>query len=471
MEAARWRWLLTALLALGLGGCPGETPPCVGGFPSVAPVQQLVGVGQEVSLSVTADLSRACMEGGAVRAPESVTVQVYDPQNQTVPATATLPTGGATATLRFTPTVTGRHHVIVSFAPVGSLHQFGIHAMVSRDTERPMARLTFEPNCVFLDRTTSGTWICGPRALRDPAAPAQVLSPPNPSLPTFTAVAGDVVWVVERERVLRYVDRGTGDLELTGTAPFSDGTGNPSGSFYMGPHSRLATEAELVLLTDNFLHRYTFTEPEGLTVFPTTRWSSTSGSRPTTLGQEGIAGMLVRAGGRVLVVSRVSDFQTGGTQTQACPFQPGASGTFLAVSGEACHTLEGDPVGYEDGVLWMRVFNSNTGSALNSELLRRYTAASGRLEAQGELSMDGRLFMYPYLLRPGPSLPTVTASGTPGPHAAPIWNAEQGTVELELLPPTARDANSAPHVGQHFIWADSLAANGGVMVYPRQSTR
>ena len=63
------------------------------------------------------------------------------------------------------------------------------------------------------------------------------------------------------------------------------------------------------------------------------------------------------------------------------------------------------------------------------------------------------------------------ATGGAGPQAAPVWNAAQGTVELELLPLPGRDANSSPHVGAHFIWMDSQVTNGGVMVYPRQSTR
>ncbi|MCP3139664.1 hypothetical protein [Pyxidicoccus xibeiensis] len=455
---------MTALLALGLAGCPGVEEPCFGGFPAQPPGQQLVGVGQEVSLVVTADLSRACMEGGTARKPESVTVQVYDSQNQPVPATADLPVGGSAATIRFTPTVTGRHHIVVAFAPVGSLHQFGVQALTDRSSERPLAQLPSQPHCTYLDRTTSGTWLCGTTALRAPDATPQALTANSTHL---TVVAGDVVWVMESDRVLRYVDRGAGPLELTGTAPLPSGI-STGGGFAPGPHSRLATGEDLLLLTGASLLRFTVTGAGGLTSSPVTPW--TSSAVPPPFGGDSIPGLLVRAAERVLVVSRTLDPRTGVTGTQACPFRPGVTGAYVPMSAEACHTLEGDPVGYEDGVVWTRSVNTSTVPA--TAMLRRYTALNGRLVEQGELPLEGQLSVSNYLLRPGPTVPFLVASGQGGigTYAVPLWNPEKGLLELELLP-RAPPNTLTPRTGQHFIWEDMSGTSSGVRIFARQSTR
>ncbi|MCY1019346.1 hypothetical protein [Pyxidicoccus sp. MSG2] len=285
MKAPRWMGLLAALLALGGGtGCPGEPVQCLGGTAPPRTATRVFGVGEEVAFDVLADLVKACNADGVVRAPESVTVEVKDPENRPVPATAVLDPGGRLATIRFAGTVEGRHHVIVSFAPVGSLHQFGVFIVKDRRGEPELARVPFSASCLNLDRTTKGTWVCGNQAWRESDTEPQSLS----TRPVTAAVAGDVVWTVDGDTVRRYVDTGTGALEPAGTAPYPAGA-SPTNSQYPGPHARLATPDELVLLSDSLLHRYTFTEAGGIATGPTAAWVR-SGGGTRYFGNDSVGG-------------------------------------------------------------------------------------------------------------------------------------------------------------------------------------
>ncbi|MFP2908749.1 hypothetical protein ACLESD_27610 [Pyxidicoccus sp. 3LFB2] len=463
MKAPRWMCLLTALLALGGGsGCPGEPIPCINGAPAQRQGPSVFGVGTEAVFTVGADLTRACDEPNSVRHPESVTVEVKDPENQPVPATATLTGNGTTATIRFTPTVKGRHHVIVAFAPVGSLHQLSIFAGEDRRQEPALTTLPTGTPCLYLGRTTRGTWVCDAQARRGPDGAPQALGTTPGSGPT--AVAGDVVWTVDGERVLRYVDTGTGPLQLTGTAPYPrDSTS--AGSFSQGPHARLATPDELVVLGDAFLHRYTFTEAAGVDAAPTTGWVPEEA--PLAFGGDLARGLLVRAGARLLVVTRTSDPRTFEPRTFACPYRPGNSGDYRPVQGEACHTLVGEPVGYEEGVVWTHTFISSGPTPVS--LLRRYTATSGRLQEEGAFTLDGQFILNRPSLRPGPALPFLTPLSSSAPFVGPRWDATRGLLELELLPEHL--GASAPQLGEHFLWMTGSFNGTGIRVYPRQSTR
>jgi hypothetical protein len=460
MKAPRWMGLVAALLALGGGtGCPAEPVECFGGSaPPQRPDARVFGAGKEVAFDVLADLVHACNADGVVRAPESVTVEVKDPENRPVPATAVLGPGGRMASIRFTGTVEGRHHVIVSFAPVGSLHQFGVFILADRRGEPELARVPFSPSCPNLDRTTRGTWVCGNQAWREPDAEPQSLS----TRPVTAAVAGDVVWTVDGDTVRRYVDTGAGPLEPAGTAPYPPGAGSTN-SPYPGPYARLATPDELVLLSDSLLHRYTFTESGGIATGPTTAWVRSGGTR--YFGGDSVGGVLVRAGTRLLVVGIIQDPRTFESRTQACPFQPGIAGGYVSVPGEACQDLSGEPVGYEEGVVWTRTFD--TSSPVLQEALHRFAVTGDRLVETGALALEGQFASFPTMLRPGPALPHL-AAGTSGAYAAPRWNPETGRVELELTP--LRLGAEAPHIQEHFIWMNALDGSG-LVVYPRSSTR
>ena len=460
MGASRWTGLLAALLVLGgAGGCPGNPGECFNVSPPQRPDTRVVGEGEPVSLTILPALPAGCDANTPPRLPESVTVEVYDPDNQPVPATATLEAGATSATVRFTPTVKGRHHVIVAFAPVGSLHQIGVFAVGDRRGEAPLARFTNETFCLYLDRTLQGTWLCDARPLRNPASSFQQLAT---SSTASVAVAGDVVWVVDQNRVLRYVDRGSGPLALTGSAPL---VGSQTGGVNaLNTDARLATPEELVLMRGTLLARYTVTDSGGVANALTSAWSLPQGG-PIPVGMDAATALLVRAGARLLVVVRVNDSQTFKPRFEACPFQLGTQGAYTRVANEPCQSFEGEPMGYEEGVLWTRTSDASLGPLV--EVLHRYTAASGLLVEEGVLSLDGNLVVNTAPLRPGPIRPSLATLGaTSRSYAAADWNPARAALELELVPGDAN--NEPPQLGARYIWQRSF---NDVAVYPRASTR
>ncbi|MCY1019345.1 hypothetical protein [Pyxidicoccus sp. MSG2] len=174
----------------------------------------------------------------------------------------------------------------------------------------------------------------------------------------------------------------------------------------------------------------------------------------------------MRAGPRLLVVSMIQDPRTFEPRTQACPFQPGTAGGYVSVPGEPCQDVSGEPVGYEEGVVWTRTFD--TSSPLLLEILRRFAVTGDRLAETGSLSLEGQFPSIPPPLRPGPSLPQMAALGNSGAYVAPRWNTETGRVVLEMTPsPTGSEQ---PHIHEHFIWVKA-SDGAGLVVYPRSSTR
>ncbi|HZI15807.1 MAG TPA: hypothetical protein VE153_35905 [Myxococcus sp.] len=456
-RAPRWPGLLLALGVLwGGGGCPGPGE-CFNSPTSQQPDKQLFEVGREVSLQVPVGVTTFC-DGDTVpqQVPQSVTVEVYGPENEPISATAQLSPGGERATVRFTPVVTGRFHVLVAFAPVGSLQQFGVFVAEDRRQEAPMERLTWTTTCPYVDRTLQGTWLCGPLAMRGPQGTLQALS--NDS--QHTVVAGDVVWVVDGARVVRYVDTGTGPLVSTGDAAFPPD--RRPGDSIAPLHTRLATGDELLLLGDTHLYRYTFSAQGAVSAAPATRWTS---QYNPGLGLDQTAGLMVRAGARVLVVGVIQDTVTFELRAQACPFQVStATGAYIPVPHETCQRLVGDVVGYEDGVVWTRTsaFSNNSGRV---ETLRRYEASGGQLVEESALALDGQMLINVPPLRPGPTFPSLLGSNGfgVGPYAAPRWRAEKRALELELIP--APFNTSPARLGQRYLWTESQG--GGVAVYPR----
>lgn len=454
MRAPRWLGLLAALVALGAGsGCPGETPPCFSRPPAQATNTRLFGAGEEVSLQVSAGVGTSCTDEGTLQqGPDSVTVEVYGPENQSIPATAVLQQGTASAIIRFTPPETGRYHILVAFAPVGSLQQLGIFVAADRHGEAPLARLPSLSNCRYLDRTRQGTWLCGARALREEDGAPQLL---GVSSDAPMVVAGDVVWTVDGS-VRRFVDTGSGPLQPTDAVPFlGSGPGGPVQAVV----ALLATEDELLVHNEQFLYRYTFTEGRirsapAASVLPMTAFP---------FGSDGVTALLVRAGPRVLVVSRSQDTTAFTVQTRVCAFEARtATGSYTRALEEPCQQLEGEPGGFEDGVLWTRTatFATNT----TEQTLRRYVVVNGRLAEEGALVLDGQLTVDSPFLRPGATVPVVYGMGTVGPYALPRWNPEQHQLGLELSPTLS--GAFAWHRGQRFLWLDAPGA-GGVAVFPR----
>lgn len=456
MRAPRWPSLLLALVALGGGsGCPGPVGECFNTSTPQRPNQALFEAGKEVVFQVPAGLSTFCEQvEDQAQFPESVTVEVHGPDNQPIPATAELLSGGMQARVRFMPTVTGRYHVLVAFAPVGSLQQFGVFVAEDRRSEAPLVRFSWTTSCSYVDRTLQGTWLCGPAAMRGAEGTRQELG--NSS--GHPVVSGDVVWLVEPSRVVRYVDTGTGPLVVTGSAPFPPNRSPTDGLVQV--HARLASGNELLVATLPDLYRYTFTAEGGVQAAPATRWGPQFSG---VMGQDQIAAVLVRAGSRLLVVSRSQDPATFETRTQACPFQAAtATGPYAPVQGEPCQRLEGEVVGFEDSGVWTRTQAFGNSGPLDT--LRRYSVSGNRLVEEGALSLDGQLQVNVPLLGPGATLPGIfSASGLPA-FAGPRWSPEKGTMELELVPVLSN--NGPTRLGQRYYWLDAFQG-GVVAVYPR----
>ncbi|WP_426755370.1 hypothetical protein [Myxococcus sp. Y35] len=446
MRAAHALRLLSALLALGTGtGCP--MSPCETHPPAPLFDSTMVGVGQPLELTVDAVLNE-CAYSREDRA-QSVTVEVRDPQNRVVPATAELRPHGYDAIVRFTPEQTGRYHLVVSFSPVGSVRQSSLYVVEDHSAEPLQAELSTVVECLSVDRTSSGTWLCGSRALRTPDQEPQPLG----DYFSPAVVADDVVWVTEAAEVRRYVDTGSGPLATSATAPF------PAGA---PPHARLATASELLLLDDANLHRYAYSEAEGLRAMgaapvPPARLATFSDDLPS---------LLIRAGERLLVVRIAEGPPSAGLVIEACPYQLDATGAPQPVPDEPCHSVPGIPVGHEEGVLWARAVPITEGTTL-----LRYSAASGSLVLEGVLEM-GPSFQVQAASRlrtMGFGLPVVSsATSNSGPYAVPRWRAETGTVVLELLP--SPPGHKPPFVSGRHFWLEHRNVLYGVKVYGRPST-
>ncbi|NVJ24559.1 hypothetical protein HUW62_25360 [Myxococcus sp. AM011] len=458
-RAARTPRLLAAVLALVLGvGCPAPIPEecLMGGGSSVEPPSLLVPVNQPASLLIPASANSACGDMGAER-PESVTVEAQDPYNLPVPATVELGPTSWTATVHFTPTMPGRYHLIVAFSPVGSLRQFDVFVAEDGRQRSTVTRMTNKPDCPFLARTHGGTWVCGGRAWRESSEPEQSIGQGrNPA----TAVAGDVVWSMFEGQVRRYVDPGTGPLVLTGTAPFP-----PSTTTDNTPHARLATEDEYVVLDATTVYRYTFSEGVGVLPVPTSQWAEQPGM---TFGADSAQVLALRAGATLWLVSRVQERVTFVPRTWACPFQLGPLDTYVPVTGQPCTSLEGEPQGFGDGVLWTR--GTLTSTQGFSNILHRYTvtAEHGPRE-EGVLSLDSSLSFHQPELRYGPTLPVLTPVSSTGPRATPRWDSERGEVLLVLVPGGGANT-TVTRISDHFTWTVNHDVIPELRIYPWTST-
>ncbi|MFY1824929.1 hypothetical protein ACN47A_03380 [Myxococcus fulvus] len=454
------RGVLLLALAL-LTGCPGDLPPEECFLTGAAePSTLIIAEGEAASVLVPATSPQVCDTPEDAHTPESVTVEVHGPDNLPVPATAELTAGTWFATVRFTPTSTGRHHVIVAFAPVGSLRQFDVHVAQDERSRPPAASLTARPSCLFVDRTRGGTWLCDSLALREPGDPLQFVGRDNQPA---TAVAGDVVWAMTDTEVRRYVDPGTGPLVLTGTAPFPPGSYDTDRT----PHSRLATEDEYLVADATTLHRYVFREGEGVLAFSNTPWS-TLATPQLTFGADSTRVILLRGGDTVWLVSSAHDSVTFTPRTKACPFQVDAQGFYRPSTTRACQVLIGDPVGHGEGVVWTRsVVQTSTGF---SPVLHRHEVSTAHgIEEAGALSLDSSIASFVQELRPGPSHPLLGSSSGAGPIATPRWNAERTALVLALLPDPGH-ANHITRISDHFTWTVSRSGEPGVRVHPWTSS-
>lgn len=412
LKTCRFLLLLGALC--GLTGCP-DTPCFDGGvgvFPGLQP--GVIVVGEPVRLEVAPSVVGACGQRFDTN-PESLTVEVYGPDNQLVASQATLgnPTS-ALAIVRFTPDKPGRYHIFAAFDPVGGIQQMDLYAARNRSAEAPLFSL---PSlCTSLERTQRGGWLCDLQFLRD-----------GKQVKSFTggrmAVAGDVVWVVSGAQVQRYVDTGT-ELLLTASQSISSAS---SAEFL------LATENELLVLRASTLERIVYDGAQTLSLRSWVPRPATSGEVGTT----GLTGLLVRSGDRLGLVTNAPP--NGGVQpfnsftTQVCSYQ--LDGERILRTTDPCQTFTGNVVGYEPGVLW--VGTPLSFSEQFSDLRRLEWATAGIAEqASLPLGQNFQLSPQPFKERnwvvPVVMSP-VAAVGFASRATVAVYSPERRSILLEML--------------------------------------
>ncbi|MFY1824851.1 hypothetical protein ACN47A_02980 [Myxococcus fulvus] len=413
------------------------------------PVVVPLGTAATLRMDV-ATLMLACDNGRPAQAPDTATAEVLDPENHRVPSEVSLGAMGAEATVSFTPTTVGRHHVLLSFAPVGGVRQLGVHVAGAWSGSPTPVTLPL-PKCGQLDRTARGLWLCDGVAVR--GAEDRPLRLGTATTPADVSVAGNVVWVVGDGRVRRHVDTGT-ELELTDSLLTDALSTRPL-------QARLASENELVVLDSEQLHRFVLTDAGVLTAPPSTPWWVTG--TPGRFGRERSTGLLVRASAeRVLVVS----MRLGAQDSQACPFELSAQGSLLPVTDEPCAPLRGRPVGLEDGILWTLV-----GSA-QPQILYRWAREGDRLEQDGALGLELSLGVGDAFLHLGPTVPILySATGGASP-ARPRRLSGRPLLGLEFLPTNFPLADGSRDNSPRFYWGgDSRPLGGFTTLYEYEPAR
>jgi hypothetical protein len=443
MKTCRFLFLLGALL--GLSGCP-DTPCFGSGGSTPRPSSpRLALVGEQVRLQVPPSTDNDCSD----EQPESLSVEVYGPDNLLVPSQGTLGNpASAVATVRFTPDKPGRYHVFAAFDPIGGIQQFDLYAARNRSAEAQAFPLP-QP-CYSLERTQRGGWMCDLQFFRDGTLVKGFSS-------GRMAVAGDVVWVVTSGQVQRYVDTGT-TLELTATK-----TTTPQSASFL-----IATENELLVLRNLTIERHTYTGAPGLNTPGTVQLPSIAG----VIGSTGIYAILVRSGDRLGVVTNAPS--SGGPPpppntftSQVCSYR--IEPDRILRTTEPCQTFTGNLVGYEPGVLW-----AATPFAFGDELsdLRRleWTAAGGLAEqASLPLGTNFKLATQTLGLR-NQVVPVVTApiSGVSSSARATvaIYSPERRSILLEML-----DAEmGGPSASATLLWTSPNAVSSTPRARVRPTT-
>jgi hypothetical protein len=415
---------LLAAVALGvLAACPDPGSDCFGPGGSVAEPPPTIGfVGQPTTVVVSSSfVSSFCEEEQAVR-PDSVSVEVYAPDNRLVPSTVRLGTGGASGTVSFTPDMPGRYHVLAAFAPVGGLRQVGVMVAEDRTAEAgPPAPLPHL--CDVLERTARGTWVCDAAVVRNGVV-AQRLPVDNPgrTVPLRVAVAGDVVWTADSTTLRRWVDTGEA-LVPAGVTTFGS----------TPPDFLLASGDELLMLHATF-DRFVHSEGRLLRTGSVTWREQVSGS----LSELEPAGILLRAEGAVALVHRAFDRQTGAVGLQACPYRLEVD-RYLRTA-DPCELLPGGLAGVEDGVLWTVGSTFTTGPVTHT--VRRYALVQGRLREQGVLEVGALMPVLGPLLR-GSAVPLFTDGRGSGAAAVVAWRPARGDLVLEVLDRTLQTARAS----------------------------
>lgn len=181
--------------------------------------------------------------GDSMRSADSIAVRVMDPSNQPVEAEGTLDSQSM-ARVRFTPRVTGAHHVSVLFEPYGGLSQQDVPVGVDRSSE-PSWTI---PGCSEIRSLSPEALLCDGQLYRSGRAEgARIFE--GIGAPPFTAVGEGHVWLWDGLHLSIWRDEGAGPLILVGSREL---VGDPAASYVVaaaanGRHGLLASAGELWL--------------------------------------------------------------------------------------------------------------------------------------------------------------------------------------------------------------------------------
>jgi hypothetical protein len=372
-------------------------------------VQGLLVAGQPERLSVMPFAVAGCATGDRSQL-FSVSAEVSGPDLMPLPVQAWLGKPGLPATVDFTPVQSGDHHVLVAFNNVGGVHQYDPRAAV--DQSAGVVPLPLPTSCESLDRTLQGTWVCDRAVIRGSTVEAQFNT-------ARLAVAGDVVWVVDRTSARRFVDTGR-ELVLTASATYE--LNDP---LFLLP----SAEEVVVLHRSSVLQRLVFKGQDPLVSTGISSWDA-----PSLLFEHPFlpSAVLLREGDRRAVVSHNRFIEASSAfYTRLCSYQL-VSEVFVRTS-EDCQSVPGSTVGFEANVLWMVGDDSRFGG--DTRLLRRWVWTEGKLVDQAQLHLGSELERQPHSIKRTSAVPVVSSlpGVTPYRHAVVAWSVQREKLLLQFL--------------------------------------
>lgn len=239
-----WRSILLAGVVLAASGCP--TPPCSTiALARLAPPEpvQFVTPGQHVTqqVSLAFGLTGSCNPPTA----EEVRAEVTDPKGLPVEATSRVIPEASQATptgeVSFDVSELGEYHVRAIFEP--NLGSAQTDVVVGRDVSAQVTQ-TLQRQCLEPFPLQNGSFLCGDELLRPDGSSMQLEGKDS-------AASGDVIWSLGADRLVRYVDTGSG----TPSSTTLEGVIVSSDRRFLH-----ATGDELLLLTVDGVRRFVFAD-------------------------------------------------------------------------------------------------------------------------------------------------------------------------------------------------------------------
>lgn len=361
--------IAVGVLAIAFGACSCPGPVCTPGT-VVPPANTVWMEHSHAKITAVQPLSAGCEDLKI----EAVDVEVMDPQNRAVPATANANPvlqqyygGQIQVTAEFDTGEPGWYHVLLRLEPSISVIQFPV--LVTRD-QSDAGVISVSGSCARPMVTRNGTAICD--------------GTPKNTAPEFTAtelaVTGNVVWTWNRNELARWEDVGNHQFVKS-----------PDAGYLKSSTVKLVggvDGGELFAVTSSNVERYAVRNGELVQL------------ASVPIGQSVAMDFGIASANTVYLVA-MPDLPTADSVNQVCPYS--LEGDVLT-AGLQCQEFTGIPVGVGDGALWIRDPTS----------VRAYTPADGRLLTASSSQLPDRV-KDSVVSNPGPSAPLVV------PAQGPSW--------------------------------------------------